>query len=501
MALDKKKEDILIELEATDSPQLQHNVNKKLIFNFDMQLLKKDYTDDIDDDSILENIVVAIIWKYDFSKTVHLDNLLILDAFTNTLPFSLIKYQIPCLIKTKVPRSKTVGICIHYTYSIPPNLKFWVDSHLSFGINEIMMYDSVNNELTKLLRSLYGDDNRITVHPFNIGFNDLCNETFLLKQYKDMNITDQIKKYLVQSCKVIYETEFNGGHSIRHHFEQLTSNDCFTVMKENHEFIAFYDLDEFIFPRTIENAFNSTTNYYSCNSYDSICSIKPFEFNLNPKEIATNYFYNYLQSLINKNRNGRDVKKLGSIGFGHAIYLIPNHFEKQLIYDLGSIIEKIESNNNSSAFPYNISFQITASKTGRTFLIQKEDVDYTKYLYKSYKSLIPCTLNNYLKNISLVEEDFVRYLYYITEGNERMGKAIHYYKNIRSLWVHRAKDVVKDHWSFTAPQSEGHFLPHFRKGIDGFLKNDVKGSIRKLRIDFEYLILLLKNYTPFCNIE
>ena len=47
-------------------------------------------------------------------------------------------------------------------------------------------------------------------------------------------------------------------------------------------------------------------------------------------KIDGNYFYNYLQSLIEKQRNGRDVEKLGSIGFSHAAYLNPDHLEKKL---------------------------------------------------------------------------------------------------------------------------------------------------------------------------
>jgi hypothetical protein len=281
----------------------------------------------------------------------------------------------------------------------------------------------------------------------------------------------------------------------------LTSNDCFTVLKQKHEFIAYYDLDEFVFPRALEASKEFNKTEYSCESYASICSINPFQnrFKIDRNEVNGNYFYNYLQFLIEKNRNGRDAEKLGSIGFSHAAYLNPDHFEKNLIYDLGKKIEMIEK-NSSIEFPLSIYLSSPPFKTGHTFFIQKEDVDFIKYLYKSYQSLIPCIYNNYLKNIDGLTNNAIRHLYFLTEGNERMGKAIHYYKNIKSLFIHYASDAVGDHWGFHASESDGNVVSHFR--VDSLLlfKRNFSGTIRKLNIDFEYAFFLLKNHTSFCNI-
>ena len=497
----ERTEDVYVELDAFDSPKFYWDNNKKLIYNLDLKILQKAFVG-CSDEMILKNMVVAIIWKYDFNKTIEMNNLLILKETSVTLPYSLIKYQIPTIIESGIPRLKTVSLCLHYTYAIPPNLENWLNLHLSFGINEIMMYDSVNENLKKYVKALYGVDNRLSLNAFNIDFNDLCNETILFEQYQNMNITQSIKEYLLQSCFSIYDTVFQHKIYVRHVFEQLTSNDCFTVLKEKHEFIAYYDLDEFVFPRNIENVvdFNSTDNLYSCNNFNLICSKKPFQNNFNSLNSDGNYFYNYLQYLIEKNKNGRDVNKLGSIGFGHALYLIPNNFEKQLIYDLGLIVENIESNKNLSIFPLSILLSSGINKNGHTFTIQKEDIDFIKYLYKAYNSLIPCIYKNYLKNISSYNGDFIRHLYYITEGNERIGKSIHYFKNVKSLFIHYAQDSVEDHWSFDSNELDGHFLPHFRKDTFEVINKNFNGSIRNLNIDFEYVIFLLKNYTSFCEI-
>ena len=170
-----------------------------------------------------------------------------------------------------------------------------------------------------------------------------------------------------------------------------------------------------------------------------------------------------------------------------------------MIHDLGTKIKIIEK-NNSIEFPLSLFLSSPPFQIGHTFFIQKEDVDYLKYLYKSYQNLIPCIHNNYLKNINGLTKNAIRHLYYITEGNERMGKAIHYYKNVKSLFHHFAADIVQDHWGFHAPESDGNIVSHFRVDSHLLFSGNFSGSIRKLTIDHEYVFFLLKNQTSFCNI-
>ena len=54
-----------------------------------------------------------------------------------------------------------------------------------------------------------------------------------------------------------------------------------------------------------------------------------------------------LQSLIENNRNGRNVEKLASISFSHAAFLVIDYHEKQLMHDLGIIIDMMEKNNSN----------------------------------------------------------------------------------------------------------------------------------------------------------
>ena len=499
LSCDDRKNDAIIELEAVDSPKFFWNRSKKLIFNLDLKLLKNDYEEKRDRDLILKNTVVAIIWKHDYNKL--LNNVTVVKDTRILLPYSLINFQIPSIIYSEIPRLKSVSSCVHFAYTQVPYLKQFIDLHLSFGVREIRIYDAVDNRtLTKYLKSIYSDNERITVVPYQISFDDLCNESLLFKQFKDINI--EVKEYLKNSCKSFYEKEFENKYATRNDHEQLSSNDCFSVLKQKHEFITYYDLDDFVFPRTLETVKDFNKTVFSCKSYIPICSVNSFQnkFKISENQKNFNYFYNYLQSLIEKNRNGRDVQKLSSIGFSHAAYFIPDHFEKQFINDLGRNIEMYEK-NNSINFPLSIVLSEPNQKNGHTFFIQREDINFIKYLYQSYQSLIPCIYNNYLKNISEFTKNAIRHLYYITEGSEAMGKAIHYYKNVKSLFIHYAKETVNDHWNFHAPEADGNFLSHFRVDVNKFFKANFSGSIRKANIDYEYAFFLLKNHTSFCEIK
>ena len=490
-------DDAIFELKAVDSPRFLWNFNKKLIYNLDLKLLKKDYDEAKDRDLILNNIVVAIIWRHDYNNHLDLNNVIFVKNKRIVLPYSLIKYQLPSIIYADIPRLKTVSLCVHFAYSQVHYLKYFIDLNLSFGVREIRIYDGIDNRtLTKYLKSIYGDDDRITVVPFQISFYDLCNESVLFETFK--NIDDELKRYLKNSCKLFYKTEFEDKIYNRADYEQLTSNDCFTVLKQKHEFIAYYDTDEYIYPRTMDNFedFFNKSVIYNCDSKSrsSICSKTPLNFKYNNSE-SNSHFYDYVQSLIGKNSEGRDINKLGSIKFSHAATIIPSENEKKLIEDLGSFIQI----KNYSSFPYKISFKKFQSDNVHLFEIRKDDIDYVRYLYKAYNSFIPCAYEGYLRKIDnkTVDTSLVRYLYYLTEGFGRMGKAIHYYKNVKSLFIHYAEELVEDNWSFHAPSLHGNFLPHYR--ISSKEKKNFTIPINKLKLDFEYAFFLLKNYTKFCS--
>jgi hypothetical protein len=136
---------------------------------------------------------------------------------------------------------------------------------------------------------------------------------------------------------------------------------------------------------------------------------------------------------------------------------------------------------------------------GHTFVIQIDDVDYIKYLYNAYISLIPTINEKFLRNIDSFDESFIRYFYYATEYREREKKLVFYYKNVNSFYIHYAASTAKTSWTIFRSTFSGHTSQHFRKDFSFALEKNVTSSIRKLGIDFEYIFFLLKNHTNFCN--
>ena len=141
------------------------------------------------------------------------------------LTLTLTTYQIPSIIYSEIPRLKTVSLCVHFAYTQVPYLKQFIDLHLSFGVREIRIYDALDKRtLTKYIKSIYGDDERITVVSYQISYDDFCNESLLYKQFIEINI--ELKVYLINICKSFYEARFKdkfarcGGH------ERLSANDC-----------------------------------------------------------------------------------------------------------------------------------------------------------------------------------------------------------------------------------------------------------------------------------
>ena len=273
---DDENADQIMELDAFESPKFYWRDNKKLIYNLNLKSFQG-RTD------LLDKIVVAIIWKHDFSNNV---NVSFNSSSRVVLPYSLIKFQKPTIIKQIEPRMPAVSLCVPYTYAVSSQIFTWIDYHLSFGVKEITFYDATDNgTLTKLLKTKY--DERINILPFKINLNDVC----------DLSPDDSLRKL----CVDFFNDQFREKYSWRQRFEQLTSNDCFIYSKQKYEFIGYYDLDEFIFPRT--STLISNSSFYTCNTVSSICSVKPF----------SNNFYDYLNSLVEQHRNGRDRDKLGSI--------------------------------------------------------------------------------------------------------------------------------------------------------------------------------------------
>ena len=71
-------------------------------------------------------------------------------------------------------------------------------------------------------------------------------------------------------------------------------------MSRKYEFVAIYDFDEFIFPRTFYfvKDFYKKKSIYSCSNKKTNCDMMPFYYNNTNSSQNENHLYNYLISLI-----------------------------------------------------------------------------------------------------------------------------------------------------------------------------------------------------------
>ena len=469
----------LIELEAKSSSQYYFMSNKRIRF----ELNRKDLL--IYENFKIENVFVGIIRKDEYDK--NLNESMLNNALSSVdtklfnkivLPYSLINYQKPTIFNGNKNLSKTVSLCIPYSYGETiSHLEDALKMNLRYGFAEIMLYDSTSTQQMKNLfeKDKYKNDKRLKFKPYRIKKDDICSNVSLAK-----SVFTKIGELLKTNCYEFFKQEFENYEGGRQKHEQITSNDCITIMKNSHEFIAYYDLDEFVFPRTF-GMDSKPSLKIDCSKNIRNYNINAFEFNKNGNE--TSFIYNYLDSLIEKNINGRDKKMLSTISFEHAAYIDSNSLTDELFQDLGEIIKA----NNTSSNNFPITIFLDKQKKLHKFLIEENDFDHVKHLYDSFNSVKSCSFRNLNSSLNAL---FQRYIYFLTESEQRWPKCIYYSKNVNSVFVHYPTDVSEGSWSFTPSRKDGDFLSHFRSDMLFF---DIKYnmSILKLNIDLEYF---LSNY-------
>ena len=376
--------DEIVEIEVLESPSFYWQENKKLIFKLNPKRFKCYNDDPLTFD--LNNILVGVVLKKDFDKKLNTD-LFSLEEFKVpiVLPYSLIKFQIPTIIESQMPRAPSVSLCGHYIHAKPPQLIDWFNLHMSIGIQEIVVYDAMlDKSISRILKEKFGNDSRIQVIPFNIEYLDLCGETVLLKQFKESDLLDNIIKHLKESCKNFFMLEFNLRYIWRNKHEQLTANDCFTVLSQKYEFIGYYDLDEFVYPRSMD----SINDFYvhRSNNLIDLCSLKPFvsnKYSSSKTSKDQHNIYDYLIYLINKHKGKRKMDKLASIYFNHVAFLLPlTLYEKQLIFDINILAEKID-NGTDLKFPLKLFLSHPPRINGRSFEILRNDIEYVRLKFFS----------------------------------------------------------------------------------------------------------------------
>ena len=102
-------------------------------------------------------------------------------------------------------------------------------------------------------------------------------------------------------------------------------------------------------------------------------------------------------------------------------------------------------------------------KYGQILKIDKADINYLKFLYKTYTKFYLCVYDHYLSKINTFNKNFVRFMFYHQNEIDYKSKKVHYYKNVHSVFTHWAVDFENDTWSISTSPDSGHLIHHFRK--------------------------------------
>jgi hypothetical protein len=190
------------------------------------------------------------------------------------------------------------------------------------------------------------------------------------------------------------------------------------------------------------------------------------------------------------------MKKLRSIEFQHAAMFLPFNLQNKIMYELKLIAINVENNNLTEEYP----IEIPTIRKGIVFIITEKDASFIVRLSKLFESF-SSFYDKFLQKIQNYNQNFIRYLYFVSGNERRLPKSIHYTKNVYSIFTHDALHYESSSIILNASIDNGHLNNHFRDELNIFFYKYQNFSIKTINYDFEYLFYLLKTHTNYCNVS
>ena len=126
----------------------------------------------------INNIVVAIINKFDFIRE-EIDFKIIKNHKTLfKLPWNMISFQKPRVIYKPIKKIPKIAHCLHYTYNINQigldKILNWLDYQKSVGIDKIIIYDSDKAKILQTAIALRFNKEFVDVRSYYIEYDNIC---------------------------------------------------------------------------------------------------------------------------------------------------------------------------------------------------------------------------------------------------------------------------------------------------------------------------------------
>lgn len=427
------------------------------------------------------DISVAIIRINDFThlKMSYLNNLKY-----RVLPYFMINYQVPTIKEVNIEKVKNIAICVQFTYNLTTMIKDWVKIHEELNVPRIVLYDStINDSLINFIRN--NNLNKIVqVRPYYFDEHKTCSldtlNWFTNNEYSNFDA----KVYEDICYSFVYKAKFNYSQfETRLIHEDLSANDCYISESQFFEFVGLYDFDEVIFPRRFEKDYFHDID--SCQDNSKVCAKDPFAISL----------YDYVVKLL-ATQYKNNITRLASIYFDAGLYLQLDYNINRLMMDFNSISGSLESHKINETIKLSLD-----NNTDHKLLISSNDFAYVKDLASkldAFKCLFEIFQSKKKHDLNLI---FSRFLYLILETKEniqRPYKCLHYTKNVKTIYTHGSVITLEDTLEFLPSIDLGHFLSHFRSNTIEHIQRNIDSSIRKFKIDFEYMTYLVHNLTNYC---
>jgi hypothetical protein len=387
-----------------------------------------------------------------------------------------LNFQATGKLTVQEPRTKAIAQCIAHVRHFTDTHKKFLKMQQNFGIKEFILHDSTRNQdLTKFLQN-NPEYEFVTLRQYNQNPATICNRSVAgMLNRADVNRTHVAR--FNEMC-LQYTRTYIDVPTWNH--EELSLNDCYITLGYTYEFVAVYDLDEFVFPRTQSP---QTSESQVCDM-TSACQKTSF---------GTSH-YAYIKSIVNNHWHTDDHSKLGSVCFSHVAMLTPDIAQK-ILKSLKGLVGQLKANGSTVLYPFVHDVDATVS-----FQIDKGDENYLDYLV-GFNDQVQCLFSK-MNGSKTIADEHKRYMYHLLPSNYRFGKCIHYTKNVAMLFGHWGYGVTGK--SISANFTNGEFLAHFRPSLSNYYyehQNNEKliTPIKSLNFDIEFVNFMVKTYTNSCT--
>lgn len=330
----------------------------------------------------------------------------------------------------------------------------WLEIQKKFNYSKIRLYLNEVSEKTAVMLKKFSEIINLDLELVDYKFD----YEFLCEHY--IKLSNEVGQLLLNNCRMFAKTFFDPEKEtcINSH-ELACTNDCYTNLRYDYDYITNFDFDEFLFPR------KAKTNAYRMHSTTN-CLLNQTDYDI----------YEYVSQLARD--YGPDS---ASFHFEHVVYLDKmdeTFLDNILKYEKESYNQSIEleyKQIGKESFIYDPDRYILTD-----FTIHSTDLDLIEYIREG-QDVVDC-LNETIQTRRKINPSWNRV--YGIHVNNRLGKSV-FVSNLTELCdQHKPILVAENSQEINVEMSIG-FSSHFREEIGGFINDFLQFPLNMFYFDLE----------------